>query len=105
LLYLGAVWPCPFDRNGEAMGCPYCPHCRREKEASRLKSDPLDWRYDLRYLSTMTKPIWGYPLQRGMALDDPNLRYLIEREYAAPVGTEGFVITERGRAVLAQIVF
>lgn len=87
------------------MSCPRCPHCKK-KTAQPQQSARPDWRYDLRYLDRHERPIWGGPLQRGETMtDDPHLSYLIERGYAEQVGIEGFVITELGRKVLAEMRF
>lgn len=87
------------------MSCPHCPHCKK-KIAQPQQSARPDWQYDLQYLSRRDGPVWPRVLETDPALkNDPDLRYLVEHKYAEPIGAEGFVITELGRKVLAEMRF
>jgi len=89
------------------MSCPYCPHCKGQQTGlSQTPSIRPDWTYDLRYLSKHDEPIWGGALNGGEdMMNDANLRLLVERGYAEQIGTEGFVITAKGRTTLVELRF
>ena len=77
-----------------------CPMCN----GSGYVNPPADWEMELRYLSRQRTPIWSGPLQRGvdMLATDPSLRYLVEHGYVKQLGDKGFVITDKGRKLIAN---
>lgn len=57
----------------------------------------------LRYLARSRQPLWGGHLKRGEPVSDPDMRRWIDEGIIEVVGTDGYVITDKGRALIASI--
>ena len=57
---------------------------------------------ELSYLERSYRPLYGGHLQRGQPISDPQLARWVETGLIKAVGTEGYRITDLGRAALEQ---
>lgn len=53
----------------------------------------------LRYLAKSTRPLWGGHLERGERITDPDMQRWLDAGWIEAVGTDGYRITDKGRAI------
>lgn len=59
-------------------------------------------RWELSYLARQRRPIWGAHLKRGEPLDSLQMRRWLDLGLIRKIGSEGYSITDLGRAALEQ---
>lgn len=56
----------------------------------------------LRYLGRSLQPLWGGHLQRGEPISDPDMQRWLELGLIEAVGTRGYLLTVKGRALTVR---
>lgn len=59
-------------------------------------------RWMLEDLGRSEQPLWGGHLKRGEPVNDPDMRRWIENGLIEAVGTEGYRLTDAGRAACGE---